>query len=127
MIGVIELIGILIGAEVLNFIGFWVFLKTNKRIKEAEASQQEFSYFEKRIDSLEKQVLEQAVTIKQLRHDYNIQEIKYYQKKGAIACADACTFVDNPINCPVKIKLQWFEDNYRKQLMAQSENEKVNL
>lgn len=109
---------------------YMLYRKQLKRFKNAEAVEKEVAtlrsamaameqnqkWYEERLTSLQKQLLEKESYVEVLSKDRNLLEIKHSQNKGAINKAYECSFCPDTSKCPVLIQRSKNEDEYLKTL-----------
>jgi septal ring factor EnvC (AmiA/AmiB activator) len=96
-----------------------LYLKPNRRIKEAEANKAEFEqlgkqieYANKRIDELYKDLGKSEEEKRQSRRDLEASEVKRYKLKSCISRAHNCQYIDN---CPVLQRQRELEEEWMKE------------
>jgi septal ring factor EnvC (AmiA/AmiB activator) len=111
---------------VVSIITQVLFIKPNKRIKEAEAASAEFEQLEKqiehlnkRIDGLYKDLGKSEEEKRQSRRELEISEVKRYKLKSCISRAHNCRDVDN---CPVLQRQRELEEEWIRESKG-NENE----
>lgn len=122
---------------ILGFLGgggalvtYMLYRKQLKRFKNAEAVEKEVAtlrsaiaameqnqkWYEERLASLQKLLLEKESYVEVLSKDKNFLEIKHSKNKGAINKAYECSFCPDTSKCPVLIQRSKNEDEYLKTL-----------
>lgn len=122
---------------ILGFLGgggalitYMLYRKQLKRFKNAEAVEKEVAtlrsamaameqnqkWYEERLASFQKLLLEKESYIEVLSKDKNFLEIKHSKNKGAINKAYECSFCPDTSKCPVLIQRSKNEDEYLKTL-----------
>ncbi|MDR1160782.1 MAG: hypothetical protein LBK45_00430 [Tannerellaceae bacterium] len=104
-----------------------IFLKSNKRIKKAEADEKDITninsviaslknqieFLTKRVDILQEELGAREEKIRQKDAALALNELKYQQKKNCISQAYGCQYSDT---CPVLARQKKFEEEYLKSL-----------
>lgn len=116
-----------------SFFTVFLFLKQQKRYKNAEAFEKELTALRlaqenwekelkwqtERVDKLQNTILEQDLLIRQLRNDRNTIEIKNARNKSAINSAYGCKFANSEQPCPVLEKRSKNEEEFAAMLEEQ--------
>lgn len=111
-------------------ITYMLYRKQLKRFKNAEAVEKEVAtlrsaiaameqnqkWYEERLGSLQKLLLEKESYVEVLSKDKNLLEIKHSKNIGAINKAYECSFCPDTSKCPVLIQRSKNEDEYLKTL-----------
>lgn len=111
-------------------ITYMLYRKQLKRFKNAEAVEKEVAtlrgaiaameqnqkWYEERLSSLQKLLLEKESYVEVLSKDKNLLEIKHSKNKGAINKAYECNFCPDTSKCPVLIQRSKNEDEYLRTL-----------
>ncbi|GEM_PF-6352503 len=104
----------------ISVISQFIFLKPNKRIKEAEANMADFEFMKKeiehlnvRIDQLYKDLGKSEEEKRQGKKELEISETKRYKLKSCISRAHNCEHSDN---CPVLKRQRELEEEYTNNL-----------
>ena len=106
---------------------YMLYRKQLKRFKNVEkevatlrsaitAMEQNQKWYEERLSSLQKLLLEKESYVEVLSKDKNLLEIKHSKNKGAINKAYECSFCPDTSKCPVLIQRSKNEDEYLKTL-----------
>lgn len=109
-------------------ITYLLYRKQLKRFKNAEAVEKEVAtlrgaiaameqnqkWYEERLSSLQKLLLEKESYVEVLSKDKNLLEIKHSKNKSAINKAYECKFCTDTAKCPVLIQRSKNEDEYLK-------------
>lgn len=124
---------------ILGFLGgggalvtYMLYRKQLKRFKNAEAVEKEVAtlrsaiaameqnqkWYEERLASLQKLLLEKESYVEVLSKDKNFLEIKHSKNKGAINKAYECSFCPDTSKCPVLIQRSKNEDEYLRTLTS---------
>lgn len=122
---------------ILGFLGgggalvtYMLYRKQLKRFKNAEAVEKEVAtlrsaiaameqnqkWYEERLASLQKLLLEKESYVEVLSKDKNLLVIKHSKNKGAINKAYECSFCPDTSKCPVLIQRSKNEDEYLRTL-----------
>lgn len=111
---------------------YMLYRKQLKRFKNAEAVEKEVAtlrsaiaameqnqkWYEERLGSLQKLLLEKESYVEILSRDKNFLEIKHSKNKGAINKAYECSFCPDTSKCPVLIQRSKNEDEYLRTLTS---------
>lgn len=111
-------------------ITYMLYRKQLKRFKNAEAVEKEVAtlrsaiaameqnqkWYEERLASLQKLLLEKESYVEILSKDKNFLEIKHSKNKGAINKAYECSFCSDTSKCPVLIQRSKNEEEYIRTL-----------
>lgn len=124
---------------ILGFLGgggalvtYMLYRKQLKRFKNAEAVEKEVAtlrsaiaameqnqkWYEERLASLQKLLLEKESYVEVLSKDKNLLEIKHSKNKSAINKAYECSFCPDTSKCPVLIQRSKNEDEYLRTLTS---------
>lgn len=111
---------------------YMLYRKQLKRFKNAEAVEKEVAtlrsaiaameqnqkWYEERLGSLQKLLLEKESYVEILSKDKNLLEIKHSKNKAAINKAYECSFCPDTSKCPVLIQRSKNEDEYLRTLTS---------
>ena len=132
--------GIIFGGGFVTVVGWFVFFKQNKRLKNAEAEAKELENMNvkiamlenmmasqvKRMDTLQQDVATYYERNRALQNELSLSELKRQKNKNCIAQAESCNHIADPSECPVIIQRKKHEAEYLKMLEDGNKRQRLN-